>query len=149
MKRAAAITIAAIIAFLMWSVGTRHSRPVLVHLPLPIHSVRWDTKYAVFNPFRDRAPERIAQAYLESMNRSNCSDAAKYGRNVGLPNNFTCEQMLKEYHGTAPFLQRFRDRSDNGGDATLWYSDDGYTFNEVTLRRFGNSWEVVEFSKFW
>jgi hypothetical protein len=149
MKRAATITIMGIVALLVWSGATRHRRPVLVHLPIPVHSVRWDTKYAVFNPFRNRAPERVAQIYLEAMSRGDCSAAIKQSRSVVLPNNMTCQQMQVEYHGTAPFLQRFRDRSDGDNETILTYSDDGYTFNQVTLHRFGDSWSVVEFSKFW
>jgi hypothetical protein len=149
MKRAARTTITGIVALLVWSVATRNWRPVLIHLPIPVHSVRWDTEYAVFNPFRDRAPERVAHIYLEAMKRGDCPDATKHSRNVVLPNNMTCEQMQMEYHGAAPFLQRFRDRSGGGNETILTYSDDGYTFNEVTLRRFGDSWSVVEFSKFW
>jgi hypothetical protein len=149
MKRIAKFAVIGIVAVLVWSFATRNSQPVLIHLPIPVHSVRWDTKYAVFNPFRDRAPERVAQIYLEAMKRGDCSDAAKHSRSAVLPNNMTCEQMQEEYHGTAPFLQRFRDRSDNGNETILFYSDDGYTFSEVTLRRFGDSWSVVKFSKFW
>lgn len=149
MKRTVRFALFGIIALLVWSFATRHWRPVLIHLPIPIHSVRWDTEYAVFNPFRDREPERVADAYLAAMKRGDCPEAAKHSRNVVLPNNMTCEQMQAEYHGTAPFLQSFRDRSDNGNEVILTYSDNGYTFHEVKLRRFGDSWKAVEFSKFW
>jgi hypothetical protein len=149
MKRVAAITIVGTIALLIWSVATRKSRPVLVHLPIPVHSIRWDTEYAVFNPFRDRAPERVAQLYLEAMQKGDCSGAANFGSNVVLPNNMTCDQMQEEYRGFAPFLQRFRDRSGDDNEALLTYSDSGYENTEVTVKRFGDSWRVVELSKFW
>ena len=149
MKRAGRIAVVGTVALLIWSVATRTWRPVLIHVPIPIHSVRWDTKYAVLNPFRDRAPERVAQLYLAAMQQGDCSGAANNSRNVVLPNNRTCEQLREEYHGSAPFLQRFRDRSGDDNETILTYSDDGYTFTEVALKRFGDSWRVVELTKFW
>ena len=149
MKRLATITLVGTVALLIWSVATRKSRPVLMHLPIPVHSIRWDTEYAVLNPFRDRAPERVAQLYLEAMQRGDCSGAASNSRNVVLPNNMTCDQMQEEYRGSAPFLQRFRDRSGDDNEAILSYSDDGYTFTEVTVKRFSDSWRVVQLTKFW
>ena len=149
MKRAATITVVGTVALLMWAVATRKSGPVLIHLPIPVHSVRWDTTFAVLNPFRDRAPERVAQLYLEAMKQGDCSGAANNSRNVVLPNNMTCGHMQAEYRGSAQFLQRFRDRSGDDNEAILTYSDDGYTFTEVTVKRFSDSWRVVQLTKFW
>ncbi len=149
MKRAATIILVAMVTLLAWAVATRDKRPVLVHLPIPVHSVSWETKYALFNPFRDRSPEQVAQLYLEAMKRGDCPGAAKNSYGVVLPNNMSCEQMVAEYHDNAPFLQRFRDRSGDENQTILSYSDDGYTFTAVTLRRFDDSWRVVELSKFW
>jgi hypothetical protein len=151
LKRAATAAAIVIVAWLAWSIATR--RPVLIHLPIPVHSIRWDTDYAVFNPLRDRAPEHVAGAYLEAMRRGDCSEAAKYSQNVVLPYDaVNCEQFMQivgPRFDLNVFVQRFRDRSDAKDEIVLDYSDSGYERNWVILRRFGNSWKVVKFGKFW
>jgi len=106
--------------------------------------------YAVFNPFRDRSAERAATAYIEAMRRGDCSEAARRGTNVVLPNQRSCEQMQEDYRDyRAAFVQPLRDRFDGQNEVILYYSNNGYTGNWVTVKRFGDSWSVVEFNKFW
>jgi len=106
--------------------------------------------YAVFNPFRDRSAERAAAAYIEAMRRGDCLEAAKHGRNVVLPNQMSCQQMQADYHDyRAAFVQRLRDRADGENETILYYSNNGYEGNQVTVQRFGDSWSVAEFDNFW
>jgi hypothetical protein len=58
--------------------------------------------------------------------------------------------MQAEYRDyRAAFVQRLHDRSEGNEEVILYYSNNGYEGNWVTLRRFGESWSVVEFTKFW
>ena len=58
--------------------------------------------------------------------------------------------MQAEYQDyRAAFVQRLRDRSDGQNEAILCYSNNSYEGTQVTVQRFGDSWSVVEFNKFW
>jgi hypothetical protein len=150
MKRTATVASIVVAALLLWAAATRHSRPVLIRVPFRTNPVMVGYNYAVFNPFRDRSAERSATAYIEAMRRGDCSEAAKYSRNVVLPNSMDCEQMQAEHRDyRAAFVQRLRDRSDGEYEVTLYYSNNGYEGNWVTVKRVGDSWSVVEFNKFW
>jgi hypothetical protein len=150
MKRSAKVAGVLIAAFLLWAAATRHSRSVLIHLPFRTNPLMGRYTYAVFNPFRDRSAEHAAAEYIEAMRRGDCLEAAKHGRNVVLPNHMSCEQMQAEYQDyRSAFVQRLRDRSDGQNEAILYYSNNGYEGNQVTVQRFGDSWSVVEFNKFW
>jgi hypothetical protein len=104
------------------------------------------------NPFRDRSPERAAAAYPEAMRRGNCVDAERLSTNPELPNELTCEQLQNEYRDERNlFVQRLRDRKENGGDVVLYYSNSGVGVegNWVAVRRSGDGWRVVGFNKLW
>jgi hypothetical protein len=148
---AGVVVIAAIVGVLL----VRDSHPVLWRLPFSINQLSGeDRNYVLFNPFRDRSPERVAAAYLEAMRRGSCTDAEKLTAHVVLPNQFTCEQMQAEYINVRNrFVQRLRDRRKDGGVVVLYYSNTGYEGNWVTVRQpggeWGGDWRVVEFNKIW
>ena len=107
------------------------------------------------NPFRDRSPERAAAAYPEAMRRGNCVDAERLSTNPELPNELTCEQLQNEYRDERNlFVQRLRDRKENGGDVVLYYSNSGAGVegNWVSVRQPAGDragWRVVGFNKIW
>jgi hypothetical protein len=151
MKRILAAAFGAVLlCFVVLSLATRNTRPVLLRLPYRTNSAMGNYNWVVFNPFRDRTVERVASAYLEAMRRGDCVEALKVTRNIVLPNNFDCAQMQAEYRDYRhAFVQRLRDRSQGKNEAILYYSNNGYEGNWVTLRRFGSDWRIVEFNKFW
>jgi len=84
------------------------------------------------------------------MKVGDCSEAAKYSRDIVLPNHMSCEQIQAEYHSDRrAFVQRLRNRSEGQNEVILYYSTNGYEGNWVTVKRFGDSWSVVEFNKVW
>ena len=89
------------------------------------------------------------------MGRGNCVDAERLSTNPELPNKLTCEQLQDEYRDERNlrnlFVQRLRDRKENGGDVVLYYSNSGVGVegNWVAVRRAGDSWRVVGFNKIW
>lgn len=141
-----------VVAALAVAMFVRNTRPVLIRMPFGRNQETDDHNYVLFNPFRDRSPERAAAAYLEAMRRGNCSDAGKLSVNPYLPSKWTCEEMQSEYGGERElFVQRLRDRKENQGDVVLYYSNsgEGIEGNWVGVRRFGGDWRVVGFNKIW
>lgn len=149
------IVVGVVIAAMVGALLARDSHPVLWRAPFSINQLSGDDhNYVLFNPFRDRSPERVAAAYLEAMRRGNCRDAEKLAANVVLPDRFTCEQMQSEYSNVRNlFVQRLRDRRRDGGIVVLYYSNTGYEGNWVGVRQpggeWGGDWRVVEFNKIW
>lgn len=143
----AVLMVAAIVGALV----ARNTYPVLCRAPFSVNRLSGqDHNYVLFNPFRDRSPERVADAYLEAMRRGSCADAEKLTANLILPNRFTCDQMQSEYHNVRGlFVQRLRDRRKDGGMVALYYSNTGYEGNWVTMRQVGDDWRVLEFNKIW
>jgi hypothetical protein len=136
------------------TVMVRNKRSVLVRMPFGINQETGDHNYVLFNPFRDRSPERAASAYLEAMQRGNCEEAGKLSTNVVLPNGYTCEGLQNDYRKVRHlFVQRLRDRRDEGRVVVLYYSDSGYEGNWVGVRQlggeWGGTWRVVAFNKIW
>jgi hypothetical protein len=145
----------AVVATIAGSVFVRDTRPVLIRLPFLLNQETGDHNYVLFNPFRDRAPERAAHAYLEAMRRGNCAEAEKLSTNPELPNELTCEQLQNEYRDKRDlrdlFVQRLRDRKETQGDVILYYSNSGAGVegNWVAVRWSGADWRVVGFNKIW
>lgn len=148
------LTVAGVVliaAALVGALLARNAYPVLWRAPFSVNQLSGqDHNYVLFNPFRDRAPERVAAAYLEAMRRGSCTDAEKLTANIVLPNQFTCEQMQSEHRNVRNlFVQRLRDRRKDGDLVVLYYSKTRYEGNWVALRQQGGEWRVVEFNKIW
>jgi len=123
---------------------------VLVRIPYHRNQLSGYYNYVLFNPFRNRLPERAAANYLDAMRRGNCSDASAVAESPALPNDFTCEQLQQEESKNRDlFIQPLRDRRDVTGDVSLYYSKTGYEGNWVELRKTSAGWRVVGFSKIW
>ncbi len=130
----------------------RATHPVLIRMPFGLNQETGDHNYVLFNPFRDRAPEQAAAAYLEAMRRGKCTDAEGLSTNPELPNELSCEQLQNEYPKLRNlFVQRLRDRKESGSDVILYYSNAGRGVegNWVAVRRSGAGWRVVGFNKIW
>jgi hypothetical protein len=154
-KRNLTVTGVVLIAAIVGALLARDAHPVLWRAPFSINQLSGeDHNYVLFNPFRDRSPERAAAPYLEAMRRGSCKDAEKFTANVVLPNRFTCEQMQSGYRKVRNlFVQRLRDRRKDGNVVVLYYSNTGYEGNWVAVRQpggeWGGDWRVVEFNKTW
>jgi len=143
------VVLFAVLAFAAIAASMRDA-PVLYRVPFRKSSLTGDYNYVLFNPLRDRSPERVSAVYLNAMRRGDCIEATKASINVSLPDNFTCEQMLSEHGGHLDrFVQRLRDRKETQSDVVLYYSDDRYDGNWVSVRRFGRDWRVVGFHNIW
>ena len=61
------------------------------------------------------------------------------------------EQLQNEYRDERNlFVQRLRDRKENGGDVVLYYSNSGGGVEgNWVVRRSGDGWRVVGFNKLW
>jgi len=124
--------------------------PVLLRIPYHRNQLSGDYNYVLFNPLRDRLPERAAAAYLDAMRRGNCSDASALAQNPSMPNDLTCEQLQQEeskYQWL--FVQPLRDRREVTGAVFLYYSTTGYEGNWIQVRNTPAGWRVVGFNKIW
>jgi len=158
-----------VVATVAAAVLVRDGRPVLIRMPFGINQETGDHNYVLFNPFRDRSPERAAAAYLGAMRRGNCADAERLSTNLVLPNEFNCEEMQSEYRDHRDlFVQRLRDRKEDRGDvlsctirtpgqvlrATGWLCDGRETTGESSAStRFGStrvdSWQKFPFHHYY
>ena len=68
------LTILIVATFVPILVRAKH--PVLIRMPFGLNQETGDHNYVLFNPFRDRSPERAAAEYLEAMRRGDCADVA-------------------------------------------------------------------------
>ena len=144
--------VGAVAAAMAVALLVRDAHPVLIRMPFGLNQETGDHNYVLFNPFRDRSPERVAEAYLEAMRRGDCADAGKLSTNPILQNGYTCEGLQGEYSNVRDrFAQRLRDRRENMGEVILYYSNsgEGVEGNWIGMRRFGGEWRVVGFNKIW
>lgn len=151
-RKLAVLCIIVTVAIIAATVLVRNEYPVLVRMPFGLNAETGDHNYVLFNPFRDKSPERIAAAYLQAMRRGNCADAERLGTNPELPNEMTCEQLQNEYSNERNlFVQRLRDRKESRGDVILYYSNSGSGVegNWIAVRQSGGGWRVVGFNKIW
>ena len=137
------------IAAFVGALLARDTYPVLLRAPFGVNQLTGeDHNYVLFNPLRNRSPERTAFAYLIAMKEGDCTNAQKLGMNVVLPNHLTCEQIQTECRNSRNlFVQRLRDRRESGGEVLLYYSNSGYEGNWVAVRQTGSDWQVVNFNK--
>ena len=150
LKRIFTIVGAALAAFLVATIATRHSRPVLVRAPFKTNVFEGTANYALFNPFRDRSPEHAAAAYLDAMSQRNCDEASRFAESPPMPSVSQCEQGQRENSKDRQlFLQPLRDRRDTDNQVKLYYSRTGYEGNWIIVQRTAGEWKVVMFAKIW
>jgi hypothetical protein len=143
MKKASQILALLVIGFTV-ALFLMRSRPVLLRIP-PDDTIR-PRHYCLLNPFRDKAPENVAQTYLNKLREGRIEVVSPY---VG-ESRYILEKE-KEWP-----IQSWRvgNREDDADKSELmyWvkrgngYSKGGYE-EEVrfTIARSGSSWEVKSF----
>jgi hypothetical protein len=151
-SKRAILGLVVLIVVIAGTVFVQDRRPVLIRMPFGLNQETGDHNYVLFNPFRDRSPERAAAEYLEAMRRGDCADAQRRSTNLELPNGLTCEQLQYESRNYRDlFVQPLRDRNESRGDVVLYYSNCrcGVEGNWIAVRRSGDDWRVVGFNKIW
>jgi hypothetical protein len=126
--------------------------PATFPLPSARSLISGNYKFVIFNPFRDRGPERAARRFFEIIKSGDCGNFPGLASGTALPNSATCEQLHDTVSGLrykSVLDQRLRDRVDKGDSTSLWFSDDGYGGNQVTLEKRGSQWHVIGFWKVW
>lgn len=106
----------------------------------------------LFNPLRDRAPERHAEAFLAMLREGNCSSAFESELNIhsGDSLSYRCRHemqhrlvrwTLADRTDSSPLGLRLRYR--------CWRTSDGGTYDapeiDMVLARAGSDWRVVSF----
>ncbi len=107
--------------------------------------------FAIFNPFRDRAPESHAEAFLNLLKEGKCEEATAVL-------SFTPEyrQELCGREANSPLLAwKLTNRTDNSDTTRMYYrarrkNYDGYQGQLwVTVEKRGNDWQVTKYECFY
>jgi hypothetical protein len=107
-----------------------------------------DSGLTIFNPFRSRAPERCAEAFLELMKAGRCEEAIATVSD-GLETRETVCENEKSYPLSS---WRLRTREDDSHKSSLsfWYRRDGYEAEDrlfVWVEKNGEQWRVTNYRR--
>jgi len=131
----------------------RHRFPVLVHLFSDCSCTDYSeevTGFTVFNPFRDRAPERFADALLEDFSHGRCPKSAS-DELLRFISDFPCHETP---HTSPSFQWKLRNRINekhrislfyNFGNATDRFEGEGI----VVLEEKDGLWKAVNWDVIW
>ena len=133
-----------LVAMLAAFVYSKRSKPVLYSYVEKGNPVK-EPVFAVFNPFRDRSPERSAEAFLENMKLGLCEREMVF---VSPQHN----QEVCEREKDSPLSAwRMVNRSDQDETVRMYYevsrkTSDGYQGQLwVSLARQGADWKVTRY----
>ena len=107
--------------------------------------------FSLFNPFRDRAPERSAEAFLTLLMQGQCAQATSV-----LPATPEDHQERCEREANSPLMAwQLTNRSDNSQAIRMSYraqrrSYDGYQGQLwITVEKRGGDWQVTKYECFY
>ena len=126
------------------------SRPVLYRYyetGNPIH----EPAIAIFNPLRDREPERLAEEFLKGLRTGACSNLM---RELSASAEF--QQQTCEHESSNRIISRkLRNRTDEPSKVKLYFSASHETQLDlasqlwVTLELNGTSWRVIRYDRYY
>jgi len=125
----------------------QRSRPVLFRYSETGDPVK-EPAFAIFNPFRDRAPEHGAEAFLDSMKAGQCEMAMSSVSGSSIERiRETCEREKN-----SPLVGwQLANRNDQSDNVRLYYrvnrpSYDGYRGQLwITVQKTAGDWKVVKY----
>jgi hypothetical protein len=107
--------------------------------------------FAIFNPFRNRGPERQAEAFLRLLKEGHCEQALSV-----LPVKQEYLQELCQREAKSPLLGwRLTNRSDEGNKVRMyyWVKRKGYNGYQgqlwINLEKRGEDWRATEYECFY
>ena len=108
-----------------------------------------EPEFTIFNPFRDRSPERTAEAFLEQMRSGTCTEAV-----TGLNNTPEYNEELCGRESNYPLVAwRLENRSgDAAAKVRMYFRAHRKTYRAgyrgqlwLTVERRGGDWQVSEY----
>ena len=107
--------------------------------------------FSIFNPFRDRSPERNAEAFLEVIKAGECERTM-----LALPDTPEHREEVCEREKASPLVSwRLTNRSDESQKSKMYYrvkrnGYDGYQGQLwVTVEKHGPDWQVTQYECFY
>ena len=107
--------------------------------------------FSIFNPLRDRSPERSAEAFLENIKAGQCERTMS-----ALPDTPEHRQEVCEREKASPLVSwRLTNQSDESQKSRMYYrvkrkTYDGYQGQLwVTLEKHGPDWQVTRYECFY
>ena len=127
------------------------SNPVLYRYLLQGDPVG-EPEFAIFNPFRDRSPERTAEAFLEHLRAGNCAEVI-----TGLNNTPDYNQEICGRESNYPLVAwRLENRTGDAARVRMYYEVQRKTYRPafqgqlwVTVERRGGNWQVSQYESWY
>lgn len=105
--------------------------------------------FAIFNPFRDRQPEKSAGEFLQQLKEGNCQRAMS-----GLAHEIQYQEDTCDHEKTNTLTSwRLRNRTDEPQSARLYYLVGRKSYKGlegqvwVTVQKRGNEWKVTRYDR--
>lgn len=126
------------------------STPVLYRHILKGNPVK-EPDFTIFNPFRDRSPERSAEAFLELMKASQCEQAMSV-----LPDTPEYRQEICEREKESPLMSwQLTNRNDEPQKVRMYYWVKRQTYSGyqgqlwITVEKGGEQWQVTRYESWY
>jgi len=145
-RRSIGVLFGTMVVIVVLSLLAARSRPVVYALTESGDPVR-EPIWSLFNPFRDRAPERVAEAVLSDLERSEYAEALSQIDAPGATRSEIAERE-KEYHLRS---WKLLNRRDDGATTRLFYRTargNASSFDSplwVSVQRRRDGWKVTRF----
>jgi hypothetical protein len=103
--------------------------------------------FVIFNPFRDRHPERVAEVFLGRMKEGECKSLM-----AGFKNEPQYLQDICERENTNRLTSwRLRNRTDEAQSVKMYYQVDGQNYSDgqlwLTVEKRGDQWQVTRYDR--
>ena len=105
--------------------------------------------FAIFNPFRDRQPERSAEGFLQRLNVGDCESAMS-----GLAQELQYQKDTCEHEKTNPLTSwRIRNRTDEPQSVRMYYQVGRQKYPDlkgqvwITVEKRGDQWQVTRYDR--
>ena len=103
--------------------------------------------FVIFNPFRDRHPERVAEVFLERMKDGECNSLMSGFKNDPQYLQDTCERE----NTNRLTSWRIRNRTDEAQSVKMYYQVDGHNYSDgqlwMTVEKRGDQWQVTRYDR--
>ena len=142
----AAVLIAGLAVYLF----VTHSSPVLFRY-VEVGNPLKEPVFIVLNPYRDRAPERVADLFLQQLKDGNCEKAMAALHDSFRFQHETCEREERYALGS----WRLMNRTDEPQKVRMYFSVNRLNYDGmvgqawVTVEKRGNQWQATRYDRYY
>jgi hypothetical protein len=109
-----------------------------------------ESSFSIFNPFRDRSPEHVAETFLELMKGGQCEQAM-----AALPAEQEYRQYICESEKKYPLMSwTLKNRKDEPQKVKMfyWYWPEGSESHDrlwVVAEKCGEQWQITSYERYY